>query len=166
MQKHKLPKIGARNFKTALAIFFCILICEFLSFDTAFYAAITAAICMQDSFENSIAMGKNRFIGTIIGAIAGSLGTIILRNHNTFMFRTCLVFLLSIAVIYACTCINKPGSVTIACIVLLGTLLLNRDFSNHLYTITRSIQTLIGIFIALLVNLYVLPRKQKKEEIV
>lgn len=163
MQKYTFPKLGARNFKTAIAILLCIVVCELLGFDTPFYAAITATFCMQDSLENSIAMGKNRFVGTIIGAIAGSLGTFILSNYNTFIFKTALVFILSMAVIYICTLVNKPGSVNIACIVLLGTLLLNRDYSNHLYTITRSVQTLLGVVIGVLVNLYILPHKAKKD---
>ncbi|MGL5615066.1 MAG: FUSC family protein [Sarcina sp.] len=121
--KTKLPKIGARNLKSALAVVISMIIAELFGFNTAFYAVITAVVYMQDSSENSIHMAKNRFVGTVIGAILGSIGTLVLSINETLIVKIILVFVLSSLTIYLCTIVKLPGAVTIACIVLLGTLL-------------------------------------------
>ena len=162
---HKLPKIGARNFKTALSILLCIIILPLLGFDSPFYACIAAVICLTDSYENSIKIGKNRMIGTIVGGTFGMFATIILSNYDTTILRYIIIFIFSILTIYVCTILNKPGSVSIACIVLLANLLLNRDYSNYLYTVSRIFETFIGILIAVLVNAYILPKDRHKTKI-
>ncbi|MGL4742414.1 MAG: FUSC family protein [Sarcina sp.] len=158
----KLPKVGARNLKTALAILLSILVLKLLHFESPFYACIAAVICMSDSYENSIKMGKNRMIGTIIGGLFGTLATIILSKYNVFWLKALLIFVFIIVVIYICTLLKKPGSVSIACIVLLANLLLDRNYSNYIYTLSRIVETFIGIIIAVLINAYVFPPKKKE----
>ena len=162
---HKFPKIGARNFKTALSILLCIIILPLLGFESSFYACIAAVMCLTESYESSIKIGTNRMIGTIVGGSFGMLATIILSNYDTYILRTGIIFLFSILTIYVCTLLNKPGSVSIACIVLLANLLLNRDYSNYLYTFSRIIETFIGILIAVIVNAYILPKNRHKTKI-
>lgn len=163
MDINKLPKIGARNFKTALSIFLCIVVLKAFGFESPFYACIAAVICLTDSYESSIKMGKNRMIGTVIGGSFGLIATIILSVYNTFWLRAIIIFVFTIAVIYVCTLLKKPGSVSIACIVLLANLLLNRDYSNYIYTFSRIIETFIGVVIAVAVNAYVLPLNRGKK---
>lgn len=157
--KKGLPKIGARNLKSGLAVVISIIIADIFGFDSAFFAAITSVVCMQDSSESSVHMGKNRFIGTVIGAIFGSIGTLILSINSSKIMKIILVFVLTLIVIYICTLIKLPGAVTIACIVLLATVLMNRDYSNYYYAFHRSIETFVGAIIAIVVNHFVLPRK-------
>lgn len=160
--KIEFPKIGARNLKSALAVVVSMIVAELFGFDTPFYAAITSVVCMQDTYENSLQMGKNRFLGTVFGAILGSIGTLILSINDNVLLKVILVFLLSASVIYLCTLVKLPGAVTISCIVLLGTLLLNRDFSNYYYAFHRSVETFVGVIIAILVNNFVFPPKKIK----
>lgn len=160
--KFELPKIGARNLKSALAVVISMIVAEIFGFDTPFYAAITSVVCMQDSSENSVQMGKNRFLGTVFGAILGSIGTFILSINDNVLLKIALVFVLSASVIYLCTLVKLPGAVTISCIVLLGTLLLNRDFSNYYYAFHRSVETFVGVIIAILVNHFIFPLKKNK----
>lgn len=163
MEKFQFPRIGARNLKTALSIFLCILICESLGLDSPFYACIAAVICLQDSVENSVKMGKNRMIGTLIGGVAGTFATFILSFYPIYALKVVLVTLLIILVIYTCNVFKKPGAVTIACIVLLATTLLNRDYSNYIYAIARVIETFIGIIVAILVNRFIVPFKKENK---
>ena len=163
MDKYKLPKIGARNLKTALAIFLSIMVLKLLGFDSSFYACIAAVICMGDSFENSLKMGKNRMIGTLIGGCVGLFATFLLSYYSNFWFETILITGLSIIVIYICTLLNKPGSVSIACIVFLANLLLTRDYSNYVYNISRIFETLVGIVISIIINIYIFPPKDAKD---
>ncbi|MGL5615243.1 MAG: FUSC family protein [Sarcina sp.] len=160
MEKLSLPKLGARNLKTALSVFICIIVFELLGAESPFYACIAAVICMQDSYENSIIAGKNRMIGTFIGGLAGILATFFLTIYNNFWFSTILVSLLSIAVIYCCSLLKKPAAVNIACIVLFANTVLLRDVPSYTYTINRIFETLIGIIIATLINRYVHPYKK------
>ncbi|MGL4451317.1 MAG: FUSC family protein [Sarcina sp.] len=160
MFNNKLPKIGARNFKTALSIFLCIIILNLLGFESPFYACIAAVICMTDSCETSIKMGKNRMIGTLVGGAFGMLATIILSKYDSEFFRTVIICIFIILAIYVCNLLKRPGSVSIACIVLLANLLLNRDYSNYVYTLSRVVETFIGIIIAVGVNIYIMPPKK------
>lgn len=162
LNKRKFPKIGARNFKTALSILLCMIILPLLGFDSPFYACIAAVICLTDSYESSIKTGLNRMIGTIIGGCFGMLATIILSKYSDGILKIAIIFIFTILTIYVCTILNKPGSVSIACIVLLANLLLNRDYSNYLYTFSRIIETFIGVVIAVVVNAYILPKNRKK----
>ena len=161
MFTNKLPRIGARNFKTALSIFLCIIVLNLLGFESPFYACIAAVICLTDSCDTSIKMGINRMIGTIVGGSFGILATIILSKYDTSFLRTSIICIFTVFTIYVCTILKRPGSVSIACIVLLANLLLNRDYSNYIYTFSRILETFIGIIIAVGVNVYIMPPKKK-----
>ena len=54
-----LPKIGARNLKTALAVTLCIGFFELIHRQYPFYACIAAVICMKDTVENSYKILRN-----------------------------------------------------------------------------------------------------------
>ena len=161
---NNLPKIGARNFKTSLSVLFCIIITNLLNFESPFYACIAAVICLSNSCENSIKIGENRMVGTIVGGAFGMLATIILSKYDTEIFRTIIICSFTTLVIYVCNILKRPACVTIACVVLLSTLLFNRDYSNYVYTIVRIVETFIGIIIAVVVNTYILPPKKDNFE--
>lgn len=160
MEKMSLAKIGARNLKTALAVFLCIVIFRIFGDESPFFACIAAVICMQDSYENSIVAGKNRMIGTCVGGAAGVLETFILLQYNSPWFSAVTVSLLCIIVIYVCNLLKKSGAINIACIVLFANTVVTRDITSYTYTITRITETLIGIIIAILINRYILPYKK------
>lgn len=65
----KLPKIGMRIVKSALAVFVCLLI-DRLRGGMPFYAAIAAILCMQPDVANSLKTAANRVIGTLVGGLA------------------------------------------------------------------------------------------------
>ncbi|MDT2191533.1 FUSC family protein [Paenibacillus larvae] len=67
----KLPRIGMRNVKTAIAVLLCILILRLFQIESPFYACIAAVITMQNTVEDSYETGINRIIGTLIGAAIG-----------------------------------------------------------------------------------------------
>lgn len=162
-KKLKLPKIGGRIQKTALAVFICIIVSHLLGGKSPFYACIAAVICMQNSHENTIKMGTNRMIGTIIGGIAGIFATFIFFKYNNYYFDAAIISLLCVVVIYCCNLLNKPGSVTIACIVLLANTVLSKDEPSYIYTIVRVLETFLGIIVATLVNRFIFPYKKEKE---
>ena len=70
MEKNTL-RVGMRNVKTALAIFVCLLLYQFVP-GNASYACIAALIAMQSTLEESWSQGRNRLLGTFIGGIFGA----------------------------------------------------------------------------------------------
>ncbi|MBP1890252.1 uncharacterized membrane protein YgaE (UPF0421/DUF939 family) [Clostridium moniliforme] len=160
--KLNIHRVGLRNIKTALAVTVCMVIFNFIGRENAFYACIAAVICMKDTVSSSFAMGKNRLIGTILGGVFGIVIIFImikiplLYDYNSFVTGLGIV-----AVIYTCNLFNKPGSVTIACIVLIGIMINYSGPQSYAYAVGRSIDTAIGIIVAILINKYFNPPKEK-----
>ena len=64
-------KIGLRAIKTAIAVFVCAVISMFLNHQDVFCACIASVICMEQTYEETVITGINRFIGTVIGGFIG-----------------------------------------------------------------------------------------------
>lgn len=163
--KLNVHRIGLRNIKTALAVTICMVIFQVIGRENAFYACIAAVICMKDTVSSSFSMGKNRLIGTIIGALFGLCIIYImiklpfLYYYNAFVTGIGIVF-----VIYTCNLFSKPGSVTIACIVLIGIMINYSGPQSYAYAVGRSIDTAIGIIVAILINKYFNPPEEAADE--
>ncbi len=144
-----MNKIGSRNLKTAISVFMCIIIFQILKRPDPLYACIAAVICMQNSVHNSFIAGKNRIIGTIIGAIVGIV-------FSAFIGQNAIITGLGIIlVIYLCNFLNQDGSVSIACVVFLAIMTNLKEGTSYIYAIHRVIDTFIGIIVAILVNKYI-----------
>lgn len=157
------PKIGLRTTKTALAVFLCLLFFP----NEPFFACLTAVFCVQDTVSNSINMAINRGLGTILGATIGLLFLILCRfftyTIDIYIIRKILVYLTIaigiIAVIYLCNLLKKPGAINISCIAFLGVTTVHAFGNPIYYALNRTIETLFGIFVALLVNKFISPPK-------
>ena len=157
-----LPKIGARNLKTALAVTLCIGFFELIHRQYPFYACIASVICMKDTVESTFSMGKNRLIGTLLGGLIGVLFIFIVDNILFLQSINSLVTAVGvIGAIYLCNIIKKPGSVTICCIVFIGIMINYDGPASYSYAIGRSIDTSIGIIIAIFINKYINPPVEK-----
>lgn len=156
MKSFNIPKIGLRNLKTALAVFCCMILFNLLNRDNSFYACISAVICMKDTVENSLTMGKDRLLGTLLGGICGIIFIYFISQLPPLNHPNAILTSLGIIIIiYFCTIINKPGSVTIACIVFIGIMITFTGVESYYYAINRSIDTAIGVIIAVAINKYV-----------
>ncbi|KOA19653.1 fusaric acid resistance protein family protein [Clostridium homopropionicum DSM 5847] len=148
-----MRKIGMRNLKTALSVFLCIVILKFFNIDYPFYACIAAVICMQGSIFDSFTTGKNRMVGTFIGALVGLLFALI-EPRNPFLSAIGVM-----VVIYICNLIGKNKAITIGCVVFLGIMINLTDTTPLVYSTTRLLETFVGIAISVLVNYLVYPPK-------
>lgn len=172
-----LPGIGLRNIKTAFGVFLCILIYDAFQRPFVFLACISVVLCLKDTVQNSYEMAKDRMGGTIIGGIAGVF--ILLFNNfindrvSFFVVNAILIGVGIVIVIYLCNILDRRGSTTTACIVLLTILLNLQDntqyMTPHMYSINRMLDSIIGISIALLLNKYFFPfdedDREEKDEI-
>ena len=155
----KLPKPGLRNTKTALSVFFCILLFELIGKQNPLFACSAAIICMKETVHYSYQMGVDRLAGTLLGGIVG-LVFLLIKNHLTLLHTEAMVAGLGIlTVIYLCNLLNKSGASVISSIVVLAIVIGVGDKSPFLYALDRMLDTFIGIIIALVVNRYIFPHK-------
>lgn len=145
--------IGMRNIKTAISIFVCLIIANVLHLEYPFYAAIATVISMENSVTNSFAAGKNRVMGTFVGAGVG-LAFASIQPENVW-----LCALGTIVVIYLCNLLKWNKSVSIGSIVFLAIMLNLQGASPLQYSLNRIIDTLIGVGVAVVVNYLVFPPK-------
>jgi uncharacterized membrane protein YgaE (UPF0421/DUF939 family) len=144
-------RIGMRNIKTAIAVFICVIVSKIFRFEYPFYVAIAAVIAMQSSVADSFKAGKNRMLGTFIGALIG-LFMALIKPGNAFLIGIGIVI-----VIYLCNLLKWKDSISIACIVFAAIMLNLKEENPWLYSLNRLIDTFVGIGIAVLVNYFILP---------
>ncbi|CAM3513892.1 aromatic acid exporter family protein [Saccharibacillus sp. WB 17] len=149
--------IGMRNIKTAVAVLLSILISFALDLEYPFYAAIATVIAMESSIASSYTAGKNRTMGTLVGAAFGGLFAFI-EPHNAYLSAFGIV-----CVIAVCNLLKWNKSVSIACIVFLAIMLnLRIGEPPFLYALHRVLDTLLGIGVAVLVNYFLIPPKHDR----
>lgn len=151
--KLQFKKVGMRNIKTAIAVVISVLISKSLKMEYPFYAAIASIISLQNSVENSFKAGRNRMLGTMIGALVGFICASISPENPI------LVGLGIVCVIYLCNLLNWKESASIAGVVFCAIMLNLKGNSPILYSINRILDTFVGITVAITVNYFIAPPK-------
>lgn len=160
MIKDKLP--GLRTIKTALSVSLCAILFEIFDwiFDLSnlnyFYSAIASVFTVQQKMEDSINLGIQRIWGTLVGGgvslLAGSLYVYVFNEHYEILFLF-LSIILTIHIIYK---LQLNGSIPTACIVIISTFAIKTDVFIA-FVFLRTIETVIGVIIGLLVNKFIFP---------
>lgn len=166
MEKFVLPKIGLRTIKTAIAVFLCLALLP----NEPFFACLTSVFCIQDTVENSVKIGKNRGIGTLVGALIG-LGVMfafkaITYNIDSQFIKKLIIYLFIalgiILVIYSNNVFLKmPGAINITCIAFLAVTTTHAFGDPIYYAVNRTVETLCGIIIGIVVNITINPPKKQ-----
>ncbi len=167
-KKRRLPGIGLRIIKSSIAVLLCFGV-YFLRGQRGvpFYSAIAAILCMQPYVANSLKVGVNRIIGTLIGGAAGI--PVLLLELRFFPgegnpFKYVLVSLVLIPLIYITLLLKKPSASYITCVVFLSVTVSHvTDPNPYLFALNRTLDTLIGIFISLGINALRIPRRRNKK---
>lgn len=149
--------IGMRNIKTGLAVFVCVVISRAMKLEYPFYSAIAAVIAMQSSVEGSFKAGKNRMLGTSVGAIIGYVFALICHGNVVLLSLGVMV------IIYVCNLLNWKGAVSIACVVFISIMLNDSNRDPLYYSLNRLLDTFIGIIVAIIINRFVAPPKMDAE---
>lgn len=166
-ESYHLPKIGMRICKTTIAVFICLVISIFRG-DNAipFYSAIATILCMQPYVGNSVKVALNRIVGTIIGAIYGCL--VLLMEINVLppepqYVHYILVSVAILPVIYTTLLFRKKEASYIACVAFLSvTISTAVEISPYIFALERVTDTIIGIVVALVINVIAIPRHKNK----
>ncbi|HBR09194.1 MAG TPA: hypothetical protein DD735_09925 [Clostridiales bacterium] len=155
--------VGLRIIKTVIAVYICAIIGYLRGGVSIVFSMITVIICMQSTKDKSLLFAFNRIIGTIIG---GALGAICLFFSqlsgviNNLPFYYLIIALMLIPLMEITLLIRKPSTTAFSCIVFLSvTVMRIGDASALEYAANRTLETLIGIVVALLVN-WIIPKSK------
>lgn len=154
--------VGQRNIKTALTATLCAML-YFLVDRNPTFACIGAIFGVGSDMDNSRLNGGNRFFGTIIG---GLLGMLLFRLYIIFYptgqkepLMLLFLFVGVVALILISQTFNWPGAVQPGGVVLC-IILFNTPVATYIsYSISRMIDTGVGVAVALFVN-WALPREK------
>ena len=172
----KPPPIDMRIVKSAAAVFLCFLLSllrgrffPFLGQGVPFYSAIAAILCMQPYVSGSVKTALNRTVGTVIGAAGGTLFLLVEREaglQGMPLLRDLLLAMCIIPLLYVTVVLKKTTASYITCVVFLSiTVSHAADVNPYLFALNRMADTLIGIFVSLLVNVSHLPRRRDKKTV-
>ncbi|AVX21123.1 Aromatic acid exporter family member 1 [Carboxydocella sporoproducens DSM 16521] len=147
--------IGKRIIKTAIAAALTMVIARIFHLDYPFYAVIAVIVVMQSTLGSSLDAGINRLLGTVVGAITGALAAISLGSTPWALGLGLLV------TIYLCNLLGLVESISIAGIVLTAVVL---EQATHPWVFAwgRFLDTMMGIFVAWLVNALLWPPRLEK----
>lgn len=156
----KLQKIGMRTIKTGIAVFLTMLISKLLHLESPFFATIAAIIAMKASVSESLSIGKNRMLGTILGGIVALLFTYFVPTNILTISIGIII------IIYTCNLLGWRKSIELSTMVFLSIILNYAEGSRLAYAIDRTSATLIGLVIGTLVNYLIVPPKSNHEKYV
>lgn len=145
-------KLGARMFKTGLGVMLSILIADWLPFVEPVIPAFTAIIGLQQTVRGSIDTFFNRVMAAILGGIVAVVMVNFFGNSPIIIGVTVTIF---IGILRA---LNMANVITLATITLVVIMLRDHDMIIT-SAIARVVESLLGVTVSLLVNVFVLPPK-------
>lgn len=145
--------VGMRNIKTGISVFLCVIVSRLLKLEIPFYACIAAVISMQSSVTSSFHAGRNRMLGTLVGAATG-LAFALIDPGNAILSGIGVSI-----VIFITNYLKWNKSASIGCIVFLAIMTNLNGKTPVNYSLNRILDTFIGISIAVLVNYLIFPPK-------
>lgn len=157
--KKKLPGIGMRIIKSAVAVSLCLVV-NLLRGDSGivFYSMLAALWCIQVYRDNTWKNALQRTIGTLVGAIYGLIylltypSLVSVTGSHLWVDAACL-FIGIIIVIYTTVLLRKNYAAYFSCVVFLS-IVINHisDMNPYLFVLNRFLDTMIGICIGVAVN--------------
>ena len=166
-----MPRIGMRIIKTAIAVFLCLLIDYLRGAAMPIFAPLAAILSMQRDAHESLTVAVHRVSGTVLGGLYGlgilSFITHVLIDPHPFL-QYFLIALFIIPLIYLTVLIKEPSATYISCVLYIVIVIPNiAMIPPHLFAFHRTMDTIIGILVSLLVNVCLFPaRKDEVREII
>lgn len=156
MEKFKRYKLGMRTLKTGLSVAIGVFVAQLLNLRSPVFVVISAVMAMKASVSDSFTYGKNRLLGTLVGAILGLSLSYIFPQTPIFLGLGIIV------VIYIHNLLNWKESISLSAIVF-SIVFMNTASARLPYAVNRTIDTFIGIIVSMLVNYFI--ASPNKEEI-
>lgn len=173
--RQKIPGVGMRTVKTAVAVMLSYLV--FVPVGLLYreelggvpgqvgplYACIACIVCMQSSLGQTVQQGVSRFAGVAVGGVLGVLALTLGEAASWPPVKALLLGAVCVAGIWLCLLIRRPAACGMACIVPC-VILVNgmTGVERYYYAAARIIETVVGVAIAFGVNA-VLPDRRAGE---
>lgn len=159
MKKIKIPGIGMRIIKSALAVGICYLINRLRGEQgMVFYSQLAALWCIQMYRSNTMQNAVQRTIGTLVGAVYGLVYLLIYPVIPDLlqwkvMLGEGIISLMIILVLYTTVVLNKKQASYFSCVVFLSIVVNHaKDINPFLFVWNRFLDTMIGIIVGILIN--------------
>lgn len=140
----KLEKMGMRTIKSGIAVMLCVLVGASL-LENVVFAAIACVVSMQNTVKGSLKEGLGRVKGTAIGGIVGFIFLLISPGNP-------ILAGLGVMIIIYVHNILSLKSIVVSCMTFFIIHLGRVEGSAALYSISRVIDTSVGVVIGVLVN--------------
>ncbi len=144
-------RLGMRTIKTAIAVTIGLTVAYAFNLNSPFFVAIAALITMQGNIIDSFRMGRDRILGTTIGALMGILFSYIAMG-NPLVIGFGVLF-----IIFISNVINFKKTISISSVIFIS-IMLNVDGGSILiFGLNMLLDTMVGIIIAAIVNFTIYP---------
>ena len=148
-----VPHIGMRIIKSALGVLICFAIYFMRGKQGApFYSALAVLWCIQNQTKNTVQNALQRTVGTGIGAAYGLI-YILIKQRVPQLGDSFLHYCIISIAIYTTVVIKQKKASYFSCVVFLS-IVVNHlmDENPYIFVANRSLDTLIGIFVGLVLN--------------
>lgn len=141
--------------KTALAAALSCWVASLLHLHEFYWSGISAVIVLQSNVGSTVTASRNRFIGTIIGAFLGFLGSLIGPQPEIYGITVLIGMVL-------CGLLNVKESSRLAGVTITLVMMVQRNGSHWAIALDRFFEVVLGIVVALCVSTFVLPRRARE----
>lgn len=146
-------RIGARVWKTALAVAISLAVSRLLGFHYPVFAGVAAVICMQPTVYGTLRAGKERMQATIIGVVFALLALIIMQHVPALQVARSVIAGLTVLVVMAVIIrLRWFDSLVLGAATVVVVMVLPSDENIYYYSASRAAVTFIGILVATTVN--------------
>ena len=165
MKQNRVPRIGMRVVKTAVAVVLSYLV--FVPFQLFYreelggvlgqtgplYACIASIICLQSTLGQAVQLGISRLIGIGVGGTLGVATLLLGPALDNPWVKAPVLGLVCVAGVWLCLLLKRPGACVMACILPCVILITGvTGVTRYYYAAARIAETLVGLFVALGVN--------------
>ena len=161
---------GQRILRSVISVWLCMVVYVLRGMrGEPFYSIIAALQCVQPYSSNMLREGKDRIIGTLAGAFWGSAILFLELLPVGGDFRTTVVFYILLGiftglVIYSTVLLNISQYALFAAVVFLGIAVYHIEDANpFIHVFYRTLETIIGVGVAIIVNSLHFPRVRDRE---
>lgn len=141
-----MKKIGLRTIKTGIAVFLATLAGYLGIVETPVYTVSVCIFSIKNTVKNSLDDARSRILGTLLGGIVGYLFAV---------FTNCNIIFVSlgvIIVIHLCHSFKFSDSAGVASVTFAAISIGVGQQRPLTYSIMRTLDTLVGVLISLIVN--------------
>lgn len=158
-------RLGMRTLKSALSVMICILLFHISDRGAPLIAALSAVFALRQDLTTSVSFGRSRIIGNVFGGALAMLYFLIQTHfHSQFLLQLFLLPTFVIVIIVFSDGIGNNAGIISGISTMLLIAMSIPEGESLIFAFNRVLDTFIGILVAVLLNLYVHPKKQEREK--